>query len=1612
MDKNHAMTIRKFIATGLLILFTTVMLALTPVGLEVAEAITFDGSIITGDEAQGDVTEDQCANLDENLAGAMGCDTDDRIIDFTEYTGEFEGPDASGYDDALTQSSSAREFIQTVVNFALSFLGLVATIVIIYGGIMYVLSRGDEEMASKGKKTISYAAIGIVIVLASFALVNTLISAGGGGGADSSLGGGATGTTISETGASFNVDSVLDELEYVSTEYVQAYSTYLEVSEEVAYLLNIEMPLVVDITDTDYSLGGVFEYVGGIFSGTDTADSYEDIYTLIDEDDVDAYIDDMREGLQRIQSEVDSLSDTYESAQDLYNYLRSGTTSSLMDTLFACMLPTANAEGSKADPCASRDYSEGTFRELGGVGLSVQDTDVDLIDDNICDALTDVQTAADSDYEEAVAALIEQVQDMDALFDTDEYSTGSKLTQVKNALSNLEKELTSAKTSITANTARNVLDRVNDLYSLVQNLEFVKVILTASTIDGNAPLIVNFDVLGTEDPSGETVQDTQITWDLDGNGYFDDGEGSAVTYTYDETGTYRVRVRVVSNEADVAAGVSEVTIIVEPPRSVIMLTAEAGGETTVLADFSTFPVEDKDTYKVTLAEAQDGITFDASTTTDGDKNVDGIVSYEWDFGDNDFVSGNRETAGAPLHYYGEQGTYNVSLAVTDATGVEDRKYFKLYVASPAARLIVTPGSGAVGDSFKFDASGSSTDVGSIVSYQWSATAPDASDHALNTTSGSVINESFDMPGIYTMTLTIGDSSGNTDTTYKEFLVESQAPVATFNYEITNSNKPATVAFDATDSYDPDNGDTITYEWDFDGTEGEDYTMVASDGEGSEVTVQFLQPEDYDVQVTVTDQHEDELQKSASFTKIISITSVLDVDLEVDGDTARHLDDNGEASVEFTAYSEVATGFEIDYGDDETDFTESITRGQATFTHTYEDAGVFYATLTAYDADSKTNSMTRRIYVASGNSPIAVIDIDANGEDLGFGSTLSGNVNTKFTFDASNSVNVDGSISNLSYSWNFGDGTTSSQKTVTHSYDEHATFIVALTVRDKDNTAISDDTTMSIQIEGLDPEIRGVSVTPQGTSLETPVKVNLTVDAVDEDGKITYVKGWYYDLEDSATELGTVIAQTTSFTLTVNTKGEEGDVHEYAFAVEVTDDDNNTVSIFEEMSTDSIPTLEVTNGPNDSPVANFSVDRSSVFVGEEVIFSSTSYDPDGSIASYWWDIEGDGFYNNEETTTDSLTHTFTQVYPDGVEVQLKVEDDTGATATSDIVKIYVDAIADAPEAAFLADINGTEVTFRNNSTIDEENGAALQGLYWDFDLATDSDGNGTPDDDFDSFEENPVYNYDEFGTYQVQLVIVDSLGQTDSVSQDITVQESDEPAADFSYTVEGKTVKFTNLSVVDEANDAEVRSYSWDFDDTDSIEINTSSKNPSFEYESYETYTVTLIVEDSYGKTDTITQDVELLDPMRAAMALLTSVPTANSLGQIIASGDDEVVTFYFSADGGSDDYTFTFDKNIFYDTDGDGIRDNDIDYSTVSPGTWETTFYESYGQIVVKLSVTDNETGDTDVTTLQVVFEGSLGSANLFNVTPATMLAFIIFALFTAALGVTLSFNYNPISKH
>jgi|GEM_PF-6922756 len=63
------------------------------------------------------------------------------------------------------------QVVRNIIRWALGFLGLIAVIMVIYGGFLWMTAAGNEQRIEKAKKIIMGAIIGLVIILLSFAIV-------------------------------------------------------------------------------------------------------------------------------------------------------------------------------------------------------------------------------------------------------------------------------------------------------------------------------------------------------------------------------------------------------------------------------------------------------------------------------------------------------------------------------------------------------------------------------------------------------------------------------------------------------------------------------------------------------------------------------------------------------------------------------------------------------------------------------------------------------------------------------------------------------------------------------------------------------------------------------------------------------------------------------------------------------------------------------------------------------------------------------------------------------------------------------------------------------------------------------------------------------------------------------------------------------------------------------------------------------------------------------------------------------------------------------------------------------------------------------------------------
>jgi len=66
--------------------------------------------------------------------------------------------------------------VLNATDWILGFVGMIAVLMIIWGGINYLTSAGDEDKARTGKKTLTYAIIGLVIAGIAYALVNVIVT--------------------------------------------------------------------------------------------------------------------------------------------------------------------------------------------------------------------------------------------------------------------------------------------------------------------------------------------------------------------------------------------------------------------------------------------------------------------------------------------------------------------------------------------------------------------------------------------------------------------------------------------------------------------------------------------------------------------------------------------------------------------------------------------------------------------------------------------------------------------------------------------------------------------------------------------------------------------------------------------------------------------------------------------------------------------------------------------------------------------------------------------------------------------------------------------------------------------------------------------------------------------------------------------------------------------------------------------------------------------------------------------------------------------------------------------------------------------------------------------
>ncbi len=92
------------------------------------------------------------------------------VVDKQAYSG------VTGVKPTMSISQGVTQVIG-VTNFLVSFLGAISVLMLVYAGLLYAVSGGQEEQTAKAKKILLTTVIGMAVIFGSFALVSTIISA-------------------------------------------------------------------------------------------------------------------------------------------------------------------------------------------------------------------------------------------------------------------------------------------------------------------------------------------------------------------------------------------------------------------------------------------------------------------------------------------------------------------------------------------------------------------------------------------------------------------------------------------------------------------------------------------------------------------------------------------------------------------------------------------------------------------------------------------------------------------------------------------------------------------------------------------------------------------------------------------------------------------------------------------------------------------------------------------------------------------------------------------------------------------------------------------------------------------------------------------------------------------------------------------------------------------------------------------------------------------------------------------------------------------------------------------------------------------------------------------
>ncbi|MBN1194770.1 MAG: PKD domain-containing protein [Methanomicrobiaceae archaeon] len=735
---------------------------------------------------------------------------------------------------------------------------------------------------------------------------------------------------------------------------------------------------------------------------------------------------------------------------------------------------------------------------------------------------------------------------------------------------------------------------------------------TADVTSGDAPLSVQF----TDQSTGDTP--FSYAWDFENDGTVDSTEQNPA-FTYDTPGMYTVSLTV---------------------------TNIAGSDDEVKTDYITVnipPVAPTADFTADVTEGDAPLTVQFTDQSTGDT----PLSYAWDFENDGTVDSTEQN---PAFIYNTPGIYTVSLTVANIAGSDDEvktDYITVNVppVAPTADFTadVTEGDAPLAVQFTDLSTGDTP-----LTYAWDFNSDGTVDSAEQNPS-----HVYDIPGIYTVSLTITNIAGSDDEVKTDYItvnVPPVAPAADFMADVTSGDAPLTVQFT-----DLSTGDTpMTYAWDFES----DGTVDSTAQNPSHV---YETPGIYTVSLTVTNiaGSDDEVK-----------TDYITVNVPPVAPTAAFTADITEGDAPLTAqFTDQSTGdTPMTYAwDFENDGTVDSTEQNPAFI--YNSPGVYTVSLTVTniagsDDEVKTDFITVNVPpvaptadfiadVTSGDAPLSVQFMDQSTGDTP-----------------------------MTYAWDFeNDGTIdSTEQNPAFTYDMPGIYTVSLTIT---NIAGSDDEVKSDYITvNVPPVAPTADFTADVTSGDAPLAVQFT-DLSTGDSPLS----WAWDFENDGTVDST--DQNPSFVYDVPGT--------YTVSLAVTNIAGSDSEVKADYITVTVPPIP--------PTAVFTADVTEGDAPLTVQFTDQS--TGDSPLSWAWDFENDGTIDSTEQNPAFIYNT-----PGVYTVSLTV---TNVAGIDDVVKtdyITVTVPPVAPTAAFTADVTSGNAPLTVQFT-DQSMGDTPLTYAWDF-----------------------------------------------------------------------------------------------------------------------------------------------------------------------------------------------------------------------------------------------------------------------------------------------------------